>query len=282
MYKCTHEGCDKVFDTEPKRRGHLGTHKSKKRAPGKDRRIVRKKYYDHPTRSGRVVSGLPASTRRPPVNNIIRHRNNAEPLFGDEAIDYIAPEVNDQAHDDEINVPQNDEINVPENDVDSESDLDSTIDPNEQYVDLSCLEIDVLECRLPNNQYIYAFPSDSSVESINKLIKGIYEKRRGQIIVLCGGHGFSTGDNWHLSDEHGLTWFKAYDQNTYDDIFRAVQRLDRDSDDCRLTLLNLQTVSAPQINDVIRNKNNTHVIFAFCDSIKDRLFALHLEPYRRK
>lgn len=214
------------------------------------------------------------------MNNIIRYRNNAEPLFGDEAIDYIAPD--DQAHDDEINDPQNDEINVPNDDVDSESDLDSTIDPNEQYVDLRCLEIDVLECRLPKNKYIYAFPSDSTVESINNLIKGIDEKRRGQIIVLGGGHEFSTGDNWDSSDEHGLTWFRAYDQNIYNDIFRAVQRLDGDSDDRRITLLNLQTVSAPQINDVILMSSSTHVAFAFCDSIRDKLFFQHLEPYRRK
>lgn len=295
MYECTYEGCDRVFDTEPKRRGHLSTHKPKKRAPGRRRRFVKRKKDDHPTRHGRVVAGLPPSHRRAPANNLTRYRRNAEPLFGADAINEARPiqnenideapdqnEVGDQAP---IQVGVADGIDVAEGheetSAESESDLDSTIDSEEQYVDLRHLDIDVLECRLPDNRYIYAFPLDSTVQTIITLIKGIYENRKGRIFVLGGGHGLPTGDNWESSNDPANDMHKFPDQAIYDDIARGIQMIDEDSDARRITLLQLGKISVSQIDNIIITKGSTHVIFAYCDSVHDQLFRRHLERYRK-
>lgn len=70
MFECTFEGCDKAFATEPKRRGHLSTHKTKKRGPGVTKRFYRKKYDKNPSQGGLPLKGLPPSHRRPALNKV--------------------------------------------------------------------------------------------------------------------------------------------------------------------------------------------------------------------
>lgn len=74
MFKCTFENCEQMFASEPARRGHLGTHKSRKRAGGQNKRFVQKKYCANPTRKRLQLKQpmlytcrLPGSRRRLPI-----------------------------------------------------------------------------------------------------------------------------------------------------------------------------------------------------------------------
>lgn len=76
MYKCHFEGCDRSFNTEPARNGHLGCHKTKKRAPAIKKRFVRKKYDENPTRGGLTTDKAefpPSHRRRPAAKHIDTH-----------------------------------------------------------------------------------------------------------------------------------------------------------------------------------------------------------------
>lgn len=100
------------------------------------------------------------------------------------------------------------------------------------------------------------------MHDIITLIRGIYEKRRSQIIVLGGGHGIPSGENWDMSS--GV--FKFPDQAIYDSIYRAVELIEQDSDARRITIMQLATARTSKIDD--------------CDSEYDSLFRMHLERYR--
>lgn len=95
MFKCTFDGCERMFATEPARRGHLSTHRTKKRPPGRERRLVRLKYVCQPTRKKLInneripiTCRLPPSRRRKPATIVV----NAEEGYDVNSTIYSKPE----------------------------------------------------------------------------------------------------------------------------------------------------------------------------------------------
>lgn len=78
MFQCSI--CEKIFKSEPARRGHLSTHREAKRAKGRNKRFVQTKYDSHISRKLLHMHGrsmelgcrLPPSRRRPPKNIVLK------------------------------------------------------------------------------------------------------------------------------------------------------------------------------------------------------------------
>lgn len=161
-----------------------------------------------------------------------------------------------------------------------ESDLESEIDFREYpALKLNLQDCEIGQCKLPDHRFIYVFTIDSTREDILEFFRGIYQQRKGQIHVICGGHGHPSGENWGEINNQSDKKFKFPDQKIYEDISRGVQLIDDNTDDRRVTLLQLQNMV---ILDILANERSAHIIFAYCDSINDKLFLQYLEQFHKR
>lgn len=114
-----------------------------------------------------------------------------------------------------------------------------------------------------------------------KVSSNIYSRRNGQIIVLGGGHGHSTGGNWFPIENSSDMAYKYPDEVILNELTRGIGLIDEDLDAPRITLLNLGQLTMGEINAIINERQSKHVIFSFCDSVNDQLFIGHLQKYRK-
>lgn len=99
MFQCPE--CEKMFKSEPARRGHLTTHRGAKRAKGKRKLFIQKKYMTNVKRrllhmEGRSIEPgcrAPASRRRPPKNALFKANENG--YDGDSTL-YSQPEPSEE------------------------------------------------------------------------------------------------------------------------------------------------------------------------------------------